>query len=95
MGPECSCSVVEPVTWGLVGSESLLSEFLVTSVLHSVDFESVRVAVDIVILSEEVGNWVDGQGDSEGRVDHHFLVWDLGSGDEVEILRDIMGHLWS
>jgi len=91
----CSRHLVEPVTWSLVSSESLFSELLVTSVLHSVDLESVRVAVDEVVLREEVGHWVDGQSDGEGHVDHHLLVWNLGSGDEHEVLRDVMSHLRS
>jgi len=76
---QCSCGVVEPVTWGLVSSESFFSELFVTSILHGVDLKSVRVAVDIVILSEEIRDWIDSHRDSQSGIDHHLLVWHLGS----------------
>jgi len=71
--------LVEPVTWGLVSSESFFSELLVTSVLDGVHLESVRVTVDEVILREEVRDWVSGESDSKSSVDHHLLVWNLSS----------------
>ena len=86
--------LIEPVTWCLVSSEHLLSKLLVTSVLHCVHLKSVRVAVDEVIFGEQVGYWVDSETDGEGHVDHHLLVGKLGSRNEHEVLRNIMGHLW-
>ena len=78
-----------------MSSESLLSEFLVTSVLDCVDLESVRVAVDEVRFGEEVRDWVHHEGDGQSCVDHDLLVWDLGTRDEHEVLRHVVSHLWS
>ena len=87
--------MTEPVTWSLVGSESLFSELLVTSVLDGVHFESVGVAVDVVGLSEDVGDWVAGSNNGKGDAEHDLGVWNLRSGDVHEILRDVMSHLRS
>lgn len=86
--------LTKPVSWDLVGSESLLSEFLVTAILDSVDLESVGVAVDVMVLGEEVRNWVEGGDESQGQADDDLGIWDLGLGDVHEVLRDVMGHLW-
>ena len=59
--------------------ECLLSEFLVSSILNCIDLKSVGVAVDIVILSEEIRDWIDSHGDSESGVNHNLLVWYLSS----------------
>ena len=77
-----------------MSSESLFSEFLVTSVLHGVDLESVRVTIDEVRFSEEVRDWVHHGGDCQSGVDHDLLVWNLRSGDEHEVFRHVMSHLW-
>jgi len=87
--------MTKPVTWSLVSSESLLSEFFVASVLDSVYLESVRVAVDVMVLGEEVGDWVDSEGDEQSGVNHDLLIWNLGTRNEHEVLRHVMGHLWS
>ena len=78
-----------------MGFESLLTELLVTTILHGVGLESVRVAVDVMVLREEIGDWEDGEGDCEGNVDLHLHVWNLSLRDEVKVLRDIMSHLRS
>jgi len=91
----CSRHLTEPVTWGLVSSEGLLSELLVTSVLDGVDLKSVRVAVDEVRLGEEVGDWVHHERDGQGSVDRDLLVWDLGARDEHEVLGHVVSHLRS
>lgn len=87
--------LTKPVTWSLMGSEHLFSELLVSTVLDSVHFKSVGVTVDIMILCEHVRNWVHGGHDAHGHVDDYSGVWNLVTGDERQILRDIMGHLRS
>ena len=86
--------MTEPVTWDLVGLEGLFSELLVATVLDSVYLESVGVAVDVVILGEEVRDWVEGSDEGQGEAKHDLGVWDLGSGNVSEVLRNVMGHLW-
>ena len=87
--------MTEPVTWSLMGSESLFSELLVSSVLDSVHFESVGVAVDVVVLCEEVGDWIAGSDDGKSHAKNDLGVRNLGSGNVHEILRNVMGHLRS
>ena len=48
-----------------------------------------------MVLSEEIGDWIDGEGDEKSGVDHNLLIWNLGARDEHEVLRHIMSHLWS
>ena len=84
----------EPVSWDLVRSEGLLSELLVSSVLDGVHLESVGVTVDVMVLGEEVGDWVEGGDDGEGHADDDLGVWYLGVSNVHEILRNVMSHLW-
>jgi hypothetical protein len=90
----CSRVLSEPVTWDLVGSEGLFSELLVATVLNGIHLESVRVAVDVVVLGEEIRHWVESGDQSKGEAKHDLGVWDLGSGDVSEVLRNVVGHLW-
>jgi len=85
----------EPVTWDLVGSEHLFSELLVATVLYGVDFESVRVGVDHMVLGVQIRNWHHASKSSESKVDDDLGVWDLWSSNEHKELGDIMGHLRS
>tara|TARA_B110000305_G_C19310800_1_gene573888 strand:+ start:78 stop:512 length:435 start_codon:yes stop_codon:yes gene_type:complete len=77
-----------------VSSEGLLSKFLIASVLDGVDLKSMRVAIDIMILREEIRDWVDSEGDEQSGVNHDLLIWNLGARDEHEVLRHVMSHLW-
>jgi len=86
--------LTEPVTWDLVSLEGLFSELLVTTVLNSVHLESVRVAVDVVILCEKIRDWVEGSDQGQGEAKDDLGVWDLGSGNVSKVLRDVMSHLW-
>lgn len=86
--------LTEPVTWDLVGSEGLFSELLVATVLDSVHLESVGVAVDVVVLGEEVRDWVEGSDQGQGEAKDDLGVWDLGSCNVSKVLRDVMSHLW-
>jgi len=94
LAPYCSGELVEPVAGNLVGSEGLFSELLVATVLDSVHLESVGVAVDVMVLGEEVRDWVESGDQSQGQAKHDLGVWDLGSGDVSEVLRDVVSHLW-
>lgn len=76
-----------------MGLESLLSELFVSTVLDSVHFESVGIAVHIMVLSEHVRDWVHSGGNGEHHVEDYLGVTDLVSGNEGEIFRDIMSHL--
>jgi len=83
----------EPVTRNFVGSEGLFSELLVATGSEGIDLESVGGTVDEVILGEEVR---DGEHHTSGGQNHnenHLSVRDLGSGNEHEILGDVMSHL--
>ena len=82
----CSCVLVEPVTWGLMSLEGLLTELLVATILHGVGLESVRVAVEVMVLGEEVRDWIHGESDEQSGVDHNLLVWYLGTRHEHQIL---------
>lgn len=86
--------MTEPVTWDLVSLEGLFSELLVATVLDSVHLESVRVAVDVMILREEIRDWVEGSDQGQGEAKDDLGVWNLGSGNVSEVLRNVMGHLW-
>ena len=91
----CSGELVEPVAGNLVGSEHLFSELLVATGLDSVHLESVRVHVHEVVLGEQVGDGVHGSGDSEHHDEDHLLIGHLGSGDEGQVLGDVVSHLRS
>ena len=75
-----------------MSSEGLLSKFLIPSVLDGVDLKSMRVAIDIMILREEIRDWVDSEGDEQSGVNHDLLIWNLGARDEHEVLRHVMSH---
>jgi len=76
----------EPVTWSLVSSKGLLSEFLVATVLDCIDLKSVRVAVDIMVLGEEIRHWIHSGDDSKSHAKNDLGVWHLGSSNEHKIL---------
>ena len=76
--------------------EHLFSELLVSlATAYSVNFESVRVCVHVMVLGEEVADWVEGGYDESKHTDHDLLVWHLASCDESQVLRNIMSHLRS
>lgn len=77
-----------------MGSESLFSELLVSTVLNSVHLKSVRVAVDVMVLGEQVRNWVEGGNQSQGQAEDDLGVGHLRSGNVREILGDVVSHLW-
>lgn len=92
----CSWESAEPVTWDLVTLEHLFSELLVAlAVLDCIDFKSVRVGVDVMVLCEEVWNGIESKNDATNHTNDNLLIWHLWSSDVSEILRNIMSHLWS
>ena len=91
----CSRVGAEPVTLDLVGLEHLFSELLVATVLDGVDFETVRVGVHVVVLSEQVRDRVESSDEAEGQPDGDLLVRDLALSEVGQILRHIVGHLGS
>jgi len=48
-----------------------------------------------VVLGEEVGDWVESGGQSEGDADDDLGVGDLVFGNEAQVLGDVMSHLRS
>lgn len=60
-----------------MSSESLFSELLVASVLDSVDLESMRVAVDVMVLGIEIRDWVECGNNEQTHGEDNFGVWDL------------------
>lgn len=71
----------------------LLSELLVPSILHSVDFESVGVGVDEMVLSEQVTNGVNGRTNAANHSNHHFSIRHLVLSHVGQVFTDIMSHL--
>lgn len=85
----------EPVTWDLVALEHLFSELLVTfAALDSVDFESMWVGVDIMVLCEEIWNWVECKNETTNQTNNNLLIWNLWSSNISEIFGNVMSHLW-
>ena len=78
-----------------MGSEGLFSELLVATGLEGIDLQSVGSTVDHVVLGEQVADGVHSASHSDGHDQNHLGVRDLGSGDEHEVLRDVMSHLRS
>ena len=76
-----------------MSSESLLSEFLVTSVLHSVELQSVRVGVDVMLLGEDVRDRIESSHHTEDHGDDHHSVRHLVSSKEGDVFSDVVGHL--
>ena len=74
----------EPVSVSLVSSEHLLAEFLVSTVLDSVHFESVGVSVDVMLLGEQVRNGVENEGESADHTENNLGVGDLVSSQESD-----------
>lgn len=71
--------VAEPVTGGLVGLESLLAELLVATILHGVDFQSVRVTIDEMVLGEQVRDGHEGSADAKSHHEDDLGVGNLGA----------------
>lgn len=76
-----------------MGLEGLLSELLVTSVLDGVELESVRVGVDVMVLGEQVGHWVNSADNTQNHTDNNLRVGDLGLAEVGDVFSDIVGHL--
>ena len=91
----CSRVGAEPVTLDLVGLEHLFSELLVATVFHSINLETVRVGVNVVVLSEEVADRVESSNDAENHANDDLLVWHLILSEVGQVLRNIMSHLRS
>jgi hypothetical protein len=60
-----------------MSSESLFSELLVASILDGVDLESVRVAVDVMVLGKEIRDWVESETNEQSHGEDNLGVWDL------------------
>lgn len=91
----CSTVRTEPVTSSLVSSEGLLSELLVSTVLDGVDFESVGVGVDEMVLGEEVGDGVHHADHTENHSALNLLIGTLSVTEIGDVFGDIVGHLGS
>jgi len=76
-----------------MGLEGLLAELLVAAILDSVQFESVRVGVDEMVLGVEIADWVAGGGDKEHHHEDHFLVRYFRATEVGDVLRHVMRHL--
>ena len=97
-GPEtanCSRVSAHPVSEGLVSLESLLTELLVASFFNCVELHSVRVAVNVMVLGEQVRHWVDGEDHGEHHHNDNTVVWSLVLAKEGDVLGDVVSHLWS
>ena len=83
----------EPVAIRLVSLEHLFAEFLVASGLDSVNFQSVRVGVNIMLLSEDVRDWIESSHDTEDHRDDNHSVRHLVSSKEGDVFSDVVSHL--
>jgi len=52
------------------------------------------VAVDEMLLSEHVGDWIESSNNGKSKADQQFSIWDLSAGNVHEIFGDIVSHLW-
>ena len=76
-----------------MGLEHLFTELFVATRLDSVEFEPVRVGVDVVGLGEHVRDRVERGDDSEHHADDDLLIRGLVLSKERDVLGDIVGHL--
>ena len=73
--------------------EHLLTELLVAAGLDSVELQSVRVGVHVVILGEHVRERVERGDDSEHDADDDLLVGLLVLAEVGDVLGDVVSHL--
>ena len=73
--------------------EHLLTELFVAAGLDSVQFESVRVGVDVMVLGEQVGQRVEGCNDGEHHANNNLLIGGLVLTEVGDVLRDVVSHL--
>ena len=73
----CSRVSTKPVSTGLVSLESLLSKLLVATILNCVNFKSVGVSVNVMVLCEQVRDWVEGGDNAKSHTKYNFCVWDF------------------
>ena len=85
----------QDIACGLVGLECFLTEFLVASVLDCIDFESVRVAVHVVVLREQVRDRVESTNDCEHHYNDDALIWNSALAQERDVLGNVVSHLGS
>jgi hypothetical protein len=78
-----------------MSSEHLASEFTISTVLDSIDFESMGVKVSEVLFCEHVTDRVEDTCDCEDLANNNFYIRDLCCGNVVEIFGDIVSHLRS
>ena len=75
--------------------EHLLTELLVATRLDGVQLETIRVGVHVVILGEEVGDWVEACNNTQHHGDDDLLIWLLAVTKVGDVLGDVVSHLWS
>ncbi len=75
--------------------ECLLTEFFVSTVLHCIYLESVRVSVHVMVFSEHVAHRPEREHDEANQSNDYFRVWHLVASYELQVLRNIVSHLGS
>ena len=91
----CSRVSTKPVSVCLVGLKGLLSKLLVTTVLNCVDFKSVWVCVNIMILCEQIRNWVESSNNAKGHHKYNFCVRNFWMSEIWDVLCNVVSHLRS
>lgn len=91
----CSRVSAEPVSACLVSLKGLLSKLLVTTILNCVDFKSVWVCVNIMILSEQIRNWVECCDDAKCHHKNNFSVRNFWMSEIWDVFCNIVSHLRS
>ena len=75
--------------------EGLFSEFFVSAIFNRVHLESVGVAVHIMVLGEQVADWVECGNDASNHANDQLGIRHFAARQVLEIFRDIVGHLGS
>ena len=74
--------------------EHLLTELFVATILDSVQLETVRVGVHVMVLREEVRDRVERADHSEHHKDDDLVIWGSVLADVGDVLGDVVSHLW-
>jgi len=68
-----------------VGLEGLFSELLVASVLYCVNFVSVGVELNQIVLGKQVGDWVESADNAENHCNDQLCVGNFAFGEVGQV----------
>jgi len=73
--------------------EHLFSELLIAAILHCVHLKPVRVCVHVMVLGEEVADWVESSNNESNHAYDNLCIGSLRCSYKLEVFGDIMSHL--